>query len=120
VRYEDDLHNLHLSFCTFNNCGYVFIPAPTDTPWGTGWIVADNLFVGAQSLPKEAPAPANVIPPAGTIDPLTLRPTTSMGLLGSSVPGALPLWYPPFATDKAGVLRSTTQPTMGAYEYVQQ
>lgn len=119
VRYEDDLHNLHLVFNTFHNCTTLFVAAPSSTPWGTGWIVENNLFVGATAQPKEAPAPANVIPPAGSIDLTTLRPTTSTGLLGTPVPdGTVPLWYPPITKDKAGVTRSTTTPTMGAYEFV--
>ena len=117
IRYEDDMHNLHLVFNTFNNCQNIIHGAPTNTPWGTGWIVSNNLLVGSQSLPAQIPGPANRIPPAGSIDPTTLHPTTSAGLLGQSVPNAVPLWYPPITTDKDGLPRSATTPTMGAYEY---
>lgn len=121
IRYEDDLMNLHLAFNTVHNCGTLFLPAPSSTTWGpgNGWIVQNNLFVGASALPREAPAPLNVIPPPGSVDTTTLEPTTATGLLGTPVPAnTVPFWYPPITKDKAGVVRSTTTPTMGAYEFV--
>ncbi|HLJ11368.1 MAG TPA: right-handed parallel beta-helix repeat-containing protein, partial [Planctomycetaceae bacterium] len=119
VRYENDLRNLHLVFTTFAKCSTPFQGAPSNGPWGAGWIVAENLFVGSSSLPVEAPSPQNVIPPVTSIDATTLHPTTSSGILGKPAPAnTVPQWYSAISTDKDGVLRSTTTPTMGAFEYV--
>ena len=67
----------------------------------------------------EAPPATNRIPPAGSIDLNTLKPLTSVGLLGAPVSGVLPTWYGGAVTyDKAGHTRLATTPTMGAFEYI--
>ena len=121
VRYEDDLANLKFAHNTIYNCKASFKRAPSGSPGGAGWLVANNLFPGASQLPAEAPGPLNVKCPAASVDSTTLIPKTNSGLLGTPVANfPLPTWYSGTGLryDMAKKLRSTSAPTLGGYEYV--
>lgn len=119
VRYEDGITDLKLAHNTFYNNKTLFKRAPSGSPGGAGWIVQNNLFVGV-ALPAEAPAPRNVTCPTTSVDTTTLKPKVNTGLLGTPVTNFLPTWYTGLGLryDFAKKLRSTTAPTVGAYEYI--
>jgi len=119
VRYEDGIADLKLAQNTFYNNKSLFKRAPSGSPGGAGWIVTNNLFAGV-ALPAEAPGPKNVTCPTTSIDTTTLKPKVSTGLLGTPVTNFLPTWYTGLGLryDLAKKVRSTTTPTVGAYEYI--
>lgn len=119
VRYEDNLQKLRLVHNTFAECRTLFQRAPAKTGWGSGWVVANNLFVDLARFPEEARSTTNAAISKKLVDADTLRPTGPKRPVGKPVAGAVPVWYGPgVEVDHAGKDRPKDAPTMGAYEVI--
>jgi hypothetical protein len=119
VRYEDNLQKLRFAHNTLASCRKLFEPAPAKTPYGQGWIVTNNLFIGLSRFPREVGSGKNATLPMSEVDKATLRPTTAnlKPLEGKPMEGLVPKWYAPRVEfDHTGRERSKETPTIGAYE----
>lgn len=117
VRYEDNLQNFRFVHNTIAACKKTFQRAPEKSPWGKGWVVANNLLVDVTRFPEEVRTANNASLPRKFVDPETLRPTISKRLGGKPTAGFVPQWYATrVEVDQCGKERSETTPTMGAHE----
>ena len=119
VRYEDNLQKLRFVHNTLASCRKLFEPAPTNTAFGQGWVVTNNLFIGISRFPREAGGGKNAALPLAAVDKTTLRPTITnlKQLAGKPTEGLVPDWYGPrVEIDQAGRERSQATPTIGAHE----
>ena len=119
VRYEDNLQDFHFAHNTLALNRRLFQPAPENTPYGKGWIVANNLFVDVGRLPRETASGKNSVLPLKSVDKDTLRPATPnlKPLEGKPLEGLVPEWYASrIEFDHSGRERSKEVPTLGAYE----
>jgi hypothetical protein len=117
VRHEDRLHNFRFVHNTVDACPVLFVKFPPRSPRGEPWIVANNLFVKASSLPDGVSGSQNRVVGDGALDPQTLIPASVGRLAGSPVQNAMPDWYEAGLNyDRMGATRSKVSPTMGAFE----
>ncbi|HLJ10861.1 MAG TPA: right-handed parallel beta-helix repeat-containing protein [Planctomycetaceae bacterium] len=119
VRYEDDLQKFRFVHNTISGCRRLFERAPVKSKWGRDWAVLNNLLIDAARFPEELGPAGNGSLAGKFLESGTLRPQAakSSSLIGKPTLGLVPPWYGASVdVDQGGRLRSTTAPTMGAYE----